>query len=187
MKKGIYNNKKALGLIEVVIAVVIVIGAGIPILKMVSSSRSETSSSANYLRAMELADEVLEWASVAKFKDLENALNSENGTIIVEGGSGLTPEEIHTAPAENENWKNSGFFIEKQKYSDQYNKAFYFRTIEVEDVKSPVIQSDMLKKVTVTVKWIEGRRPSNLNVDNGERNRQVKLSILVINDDNLLY
>ena len=40
MKKGLYNNKKALGLIEVVIAVVIVIGAGIPILKMVSSSRS---------------------------------------------------------------------------------------------------------------------------------------------------
>ena len=187
MKNTVSNNKKALGLIEIVIAVVIVIGAGVPILKMVSRSRSETSSSANYLRAMELADETLEWASVVKFKDLDTAFNAENGSIIEDGGSGLTPVEIRTTPAKNENWKNSNFFIEKQKYSDQYNKAFFYRTIEVENVSSPLIKEDMLKKVTVTIKWIEGRRPSNINVDNGDRNRQVRLSILVINDDNLLY
>ena len=33
MKKPFFKNKKAIGLIEIVIAVIIVVGAGIPILK----------------------------------------------------------------------------------------------------------------------------------------------------------
>jgi hypothetical protein len=43
-----------------------------------------------------------------------------------------------------------------------------------------------LKKVTVTVKWSEGHRPANLNIPD-DRSRQVQLSVLILNDQQLSY
>jgi hypothetical protein len=186
MKGSLLKNKKALGLMEIVIAISLVVMAGIPILKLVFGSRNETTSAINYLRAMELADETLEWASITKFSELDN-LTSFSGSIVVDGGSGFTTEEVHTSPVEYENWKSSGLFVDKPKYSEDYINAFFYRIIDVEDVKSDAIQKDMLKKVTVTIKWSEGKRPTNLSSDCPERNRQVQLSILVINDENLQF
>ena len=184
MKYSFFKNKKALGLIEIVIAVVIVVGAGIPILKMVSTSRTETSSSVNYLRALELADEALEWASITNFNDLETKMSSLCGTIVNDNGGG---EPINAKPVEYDNWKGSDIFESDLKYSDQYSTAFFYRIIDVEPITSSSIEDKMLKKVTVTIKWCEGHRPSNINTDSSDRNRQVQLSILVINDENLVY
>lgn len=177
-------RRKGLGLIEVVIALVIVVGAGIPILKMVIGSRTETSSSVNYLRAVELADEALEWASVSKFKDVDK-LKNLSGSIIEDNGSTMTTAKINTKEAGYASWKNSEVFQSELSYSTQYTTAFFYREIEVEPVTGSYFSDNLLKKVTVTVKWCEGYRPSNLNVPS-DRNRQVQLSLLVINDDNLL-
>ena len=89
---------------------------------------------------------------------------------------------------EHKVWKDSGFFDNNIKYSDKYCSAFFYRDIKVEPVTSSndSFESNLLKKVTVTIKWSEGRMPSNIHVDS-ERNRQIQLSVLVINDDNLLF
>lgn len=180
-------KKQAFGLIEVIIALFIIVCAGIPILKMVFQTQTETSSSVNYLRAMELADEVIEWANAAKFKDVDKLTNL-SGSMVVVDGSSHDMVKINTSGTNNENWKNSGFFEENLKYSDKYCSAFFYRDIKVEPVTSSSnnFESNLLKKVTVKIKWSEGRMPSNINADS-ERNREIQLSVLVINDDNLLF
>ena len=180
-------KKQAFGLVEVIIALLVIVCAGIPILKMVFQTQTETSSSVNYLRAMELADEVIEWANASKFKDVDK-LAGLSGSMVDSSDSGHQMIKVNTAGASNENWKDSGFFDNNIKYSDKYCSAFYYRDIKVEPVTSSSnnFESNLLKKVTVTIKWSEGRMPSNINLDS-ERNRQIQLSVLVINDDNLLF
>ncbi len=181
-------NKKALGLMEVVVALLIAVGAAIPILKMVTKSRNETTSSINYLRAMELADEALEWASVAKFSDLGSGspsgknLENNSGPII---DANLTPMKIDATQSGNDNWKDTNVFKDNLEYSSQYSNAFFYRDIKV--TKLDNFGGDILKKVTVTVKWSEGHRPSNINVDSDEREKKIELSLLVINDENLSF
>ena len=171
MKRLFPYNKRAFGLLEVIIAVLIIVGAGIPILRMVTGSRKETSSSLNYLRAMELANEAIEWASAAKFDEVDKLKNISGS---------------NTTKIERTNWKNSDIFEENLKYSEQYSTAFFYRKIEVEPIKGSYFADNLIKKVTVTVLWSEGYKPSNINVED-DRSRQVQLSILIINDDNLLY
>ena len=180
-------KKQAFGLIEVIIALLIIVCAGIPILKIVFQTQTETSSSVNYLRAMELADEVIEWANAAKFKDVDKLTNL-SGSMVAVSGSNHEMIKINTSGASNENWKSSGFFEENLKYSDKYCSAFFYRDIKVEPVTSSSnnFENNLLKKVTVKIKWSEGRVPSNINSDS-ERNREIQLSVLVINDDNLLF
>ena len=179
------NKKKAFGLVEVIIALLVIVSAGIPILKMVFHTRTETSSSVNYLRAMELADEVIEWANASKFKDVDK-LSELSGSITESSTNKM--KNINTAEISNENWKNSGFFSKNIKYPNKYSNAYYYRDIKVEPVTNSynTFESNLLKKVTVKIKWSEGRVPSNLELDS-ERNREIQLSVLVINDDNLLF
>ncbi len=180
------NNKKALSLIEIIVALTIAVFAGIPILRMVSSSRTETTNSINYLRAMELANEAIEWVNVTNFKDLDNLGKILQESIVEQKGSNLTPGQIATTEAEYEKWKGSKLFQKKINYSDQYVNAYFYRTIDVKEINNSTIKKNLLKKVTVTVKWSEGKKPSNLNVDSN-RSKQIQLSVLVINDENLQY
>ena len=178
-------KRKAFGLVEILIALSVVVFAAIPILKMVFRTRTETSSSVNYLRAMELADEVIEWANASKFKDLDK-LTKLSGSLIDSSGNEM--KKINTGEVGNGNWKNSGFFTDNIKYSSNYSNAYYYRDIKVEPVTSQynTFENNLLKKVTVKIKWCEGRIPSNIEQDS-DRDREIQLSVLVTNDDNLLF
>ena len=180
-----FHKRKAIGLIEIVIAAILVVSAGVPILYMVTSSRTETSSSVNYLRAVELADEALEWASASKFSEVDKLANL-SGTIIEDNSGSAHAVALNVAEAENQSWKTSEVFASSLNYSDQYATAYFYREILVEDVKGTYFSDDLLKKVTVIVSWSEGYKPSNLNVASN-RSRRVELATLVINDENLLY
>ena len=182
----IFHNKKGFSLAEIVIAVVLAVMAGIPILKMVTTSRTETSSSINYLRAMELANEAIEWANVTKFNDLEK-LQSLSESIVIDNGSSMDTRKVLSAEPEYKSWLESNQFNTDIGYSEQYIHSYFYRIIEVQDIKdNGNIKDNLLKKVTVTVKWIEGKKPSNIDVDT-DRTRQIQLSVLVINDENLSY
>ncbi len=183
------NKKQAMSLVEIVVALMVAVAAAIPILQMMTKSNTETTSSINYLRAVELANETIEWASIASFSAVinqEKGLSSLSGPIINDGGSGFTPESVAVNPTiENENWNDPNIFKTELKYSDQYIPAFFYRVVNVEPLDD--FGGDMLAKVTVTIKWCENSRPTNLNIDSDERNRQVELSVLVINDENLSF
>ena len=187
MKRLFPYKKKALGLIEIIIALLLVVGAGIPILRMVFQSRTETSSSINYLRAMELADEAIEWANISNFKDLDK-LKNLSGTITDYTGSEPDMIKINTSDTTKKKKKNADLFESNIAHSNQYSNAFFYRDIKVEPVSSKYnsFEKNLLKKVTVTIKWCEGYKPANVNIDS-DRNREIQLSVLIINDDNLLY
>jgi hypothetical protein len=154
---------------------------------MVTSSRTDTSKAINYLRAMELANEVVEWASVARFADVDDSTFSAlAGPITFDDGSMLKTVDIAVGAPENDLWSSDGFTADSLAYSEQYNNAFFYREIQIEELEDSIVNEGLLKKVTVTVKWNEGQRPANINVSDN-RNRQVQLSVLILNDHNLSY
>ena len=177
---------RGLSFIEVLIAVLVVSACAIPIIYMVTSTRTDTSKAINYLRAVELANEALEWASVAKFSQIDSFVSGLNGPISVDIGGNLQPISIQTAAPANQVWADDGLVSTNLSYSEQYNNAFFFREIEVEDVSDAMFADNLIKKVTVTVKWCEGYRPANPNLPD-ERSRKVELAVLILNDENLSY
>lgn len=187
MSLSLRKSRIGLSLVEVLIAVLVVAACAVPVVYMVTSARTDTSKAINYLRAMELANEAIEWASVARFSKVDSSVFSGlAGPITEADGSGLKPANIAVAAPANQVWSADDLTASALQYSEQYNNAFFFREIEIKDVSSPLVSPGLLKKVTVTVKWSEGYRPANPNLP-GDRSRQVQLAVLILNDENLNY
>lgn len=177
-------KRRGLSFVEIMIAVLVVTGCAIPILYVVSSSRTETSRAINYLRAMELANEVIEWAGAAEFSAVdEAAISAFCGSISEETSAGLNTVKVAATDPENQTWKADDLMSDDLQYSDQYNTGFFFREVEVTEVNESYLQTNLLKKLTVRVKWNEAERPANLNLS--DRTRQVELSVLLLNEKNL--
>lgn len=182
-----HGRKAGIGLVEVLIAVLVVSACAVPVVYMVTSARTDTTKAINYLRAMELANEVIEWASVARYSKVDAAYFSAfAGPLAEEEGADLKPVSIAVDDPTNTVWSSDGLTADSLAYSEQYNNAFFYREIEIENVSDSYIRPDLLKKVTVTVKWSEGHRPANINLPD-DRTRQVQLSVLILNDENLSY
>lgn len=187
MKSFKNSARNGISFVEVLIAVLIAAVSALPVVYMVTSSRTDTSKAINYLRAVELANEVIEWAQGVAFEDLESAgFSTYVGTLADDSTGSITPMQVGAAAPANPNWTSGNFAPENLKYSEQYGNAFFFREVEFEDVPGSLNFSDgMLKKMTVRVKWNEGSAPAS--VYNSERDRQVELSVLLLNDSNMNY
>lgn len=193
MRTSKYNSKKQVkktngfSFVEVLIAILIVTACAVPIVYMVTSSRTDTSKAINYLRAVELANEAIEWAQASKFENLTNQyFSGVFGSLVNVSGTGLTPEKILTGIPSNQVWKNDNLMADKLSYSEQYNRAFFWREIDIKNISSAAsdFNNGMIKKVTVTIKWNEGKKPV---ITNNIRMRQVQMSVLVLNDQNLYF
>lgn len=186
-KNHIYKKTidKGFSFVEVLIAILIVTACTVPIIYMVTSSRTDTSKAINYLRAVELANETIEWAQATKFEDLTNQyFSGVSGSLVNISGSGLTPEVILTAEPTNKVWKDDNLMASNLSYSDQYNKAFFWREVDINNVSASHFSNGMIKKVTVTIKWNEGTKPV---ITNNTRTRQIEMSVFILNDQNLYY
>lgn len=187
MKFFITNRRRAMGFVEVLIAVLVVTASAIPVIYMVTSSRTDTSKAINYLRAVELANEVLEWASLAEYSQLDDSTFAAFcGSLTEESAGNLIPANLAVTAPENPVWKADSLMSNNLSYSGQYSNAFFYREVAITDVDDSYLQPGLLKKVTVTVKWSEAHRPANLNVPD-DRTRQVELSVLLLNEKNLNY
>ncbi len=179
--------KSGLSFVEILIAIMIISGCAVPIVYMLTSSRTDTSKAINYLRAMELANEAIEWATVTPFEKLtDETFSAFWGSLVTDGGAGLAPDEVAVVAPDHPVWSSDGVMAKKLSYSEQYNKAFFFREIEIEDVSAAYLGKNMMKKVSVTIKWCEGKMPGNIN-NGDDRTRQVQLSVLIGNDANLYF
>ncbi|MGM0598482.1 MAG: type IV pilus modification PilV family protein, partial [Candidatus Rifleibacteriota bacterium] len=58
------------GFVEVLIAILIISACAVPIIYMVTSARGDTTRAINYLRAVELANEAIEWVSSARYDQI---------------------------------------------------------------------------------------------------------------------
>ena len=166
-------KKKAFTVTEIVIATIIFIEAFVAIIMLLSSSRTETSKSRNYLRALELAQEAIDWVNSAPFKDVKD----ENLELL---RGNLVNGKIVTG----NNAKNS---ITESNYPEDYSNAFFYRTVTIEpDTEFNADVKRFLKKVTVGVYWNEGTTPKNLETtENGVplRTRKLMLSTIIFNDE----
>jgi len=185
------HKRAGFGFVEIIIAVSVIAACAVPVFYMVNTTRTDTTKAINYLRAMELANEVIEWASASiveapdgSLPPLSVRLSALNTSLINDMSGGLIPVEVPVEPPDNPEW--AGFTLNRLSYSEQYNNAFFYREVTVEPVNRSYFESDLLQKVTVTVKWAEGRRPASLNLP-GDRDRQIELSFLVLNEHHLAY
>ncbi len=164
---------------EIMVAVLVVSVLAIPLSYLVTSTRTDTSKAINYLRAMELANEVIEWANVVPFdkiKTLENA----GGSLVEDMGGNL--QSVKLPVTANGMWAGLATQIQ---YSEQYPTAFFYRQITVGSITQSVPWRDYVAKVTVTVSWNEGKKPDVL--DTPDRMRKITLYALVFNDRRLDY
>ena len=165
-------KKKAFTVTEIIIATAIFTAAFIALITLLSSSKKETSKSTNYLRALELAQEAIDWVNSTPFKEVKD----ENLEL-------LRGNLVNGKIATGDNAKNS---ITDAKYPDDYSSAFFYRTVTIDpDTEFNEEVRRFLKKVTVGVYWNEGTAPKNLETtENGVpiRTRKIMLSTIIFND-----
>ena len=173
-----FKNKKGYSLAEVVIATVIFAGIFTGLILLTTSSRTETSKSINYLRALQLAQEAIEIINSSPFEKVTDSnLSFLSGSLI----DPATNKSVKILAGNNA--KNT---ISEFNYPDDYTKCYYYRTIKINDLSS-IPNNRFLKKITVGVYWNEGKIPNKLESTSGEPDRMRKLELSTIVFDEKAY
>lgn len=204
--KNRFFYRKGITFAEIMVTILIVSIAAIPIYFVTVNTRKDTTSAINYLRAVELANEVLDWAQVCKFEDLDKIPEAYGGYIVDAGG-----ESCITVPLgvpTNQKWQSDKLMIDKLTYPKQYMNHCFYREIEIESLPNrengdnissenelslsgvDYIKDNMLKRIRVTVYWFEKTRPTNLSkLDSKDKSKGVNIVMqsLIINDKTLTF
>ena len=169
-------NKKAFTITEIVVATVVFVGLFTTLSLLLNTSRTETSKSINYMRAMQLAQETIDWVNSTPYEKVDNnTLSILNGSLV----DSYTHNSVAIPVGENAN--NT---VTDPQYPDDYSKCYYYRTVKVDNLDS-VPNGRFLKKVTVSVYWNESKVPKSLvSASSGEpdRMRKIILSTLIFNE-----
>lgn len=169
---------------EIMLTVFIVFVLALPLLYVTTSSRKETTHAINYLRAVELANEVIDWTNGLRFEQINSKTFMDSGLCEsltdLGNNSKCKPIEVTNKPA-NKTWKDDNFFASKISYPEQYAGYYFYRDVKVE----PDDNSSDLKTITVTVTWAEAYAPKRLD-DGKDRNKTVILSTIVMRDRNYI-
>jgi len=166
------RRRSGLGLVEIIVAVVVIAVGLIPLMWLTTATRTDTSKAINYLRALELANEGIEWAQAVPFDRLGELPRGPNFGSLYQGVIQVSPQS-----------KFQGTLANSIPYPGQYDAGFFFRSLEVRDVDQE--SRGFLKRVTVTVGWNEAKAPEFHH--DPERMRAVELSCLLFDDDNPEY
>ena len=168
-------NKKAFTITEIVVATVVFVGLFTAIFLLLNTSRTETSKSINYMRAMQLAQETIDWVNSTPFEDVtDNKLSILNGSLVDSYSNKSVPIPIG---------ENANSTVTNPEYPDDYSKCYYFRKLTIDNLDS-VPNGRFLKKVTVTVYWNESKVPKKIDSTSGEpdRMRKITLSTILFNE-----
>ena len=169
---------------EIVVAVAIVTIVAVPVYYLLTNTKVGTAKAINYLRAMELANEVIEWANITPYEKLWDGIKSPfaqgySDSLVV---AGTTPKATAIQVSANTGWKD---LATKLEYSEQYNSAFFYRKVEIKPVAGVPYQGYLLE-VTVTVSWNEGKAPAIIT-DPADRMRKITLSCLLMHERKMDY
>lgn len=159
---------------EIVVAIAVFAILAIPIYQVMHKVQTDTSKSINYFRAMELANEAIEYVRLLPVdKDFKLKAEGYSGSLIVEQAAALEPAKILTG----ENAAYPEILETNIQYSSQYNPAYFYRSVEVADLTGSDY-SGFLKKVIVTVYWDNAGAANNLH-DPRNKTKRVVLAMLV--------
>ena len=176
------RRKRAFSLSEIIVTVTIVALVAIPVLYMLTSTRKHTTHAINYLRAIELGNEVLDWVHCLRYEQITTDTFINSGlceSLTEDSGGNLKCKTLSVSdtPA-NDTWKKTPNLLAKEVvYPEQYAMHYFYRDVEVEDL------GDNIKKVTVKVYWAESSRPKNINDKDDEgRKNHIVLSTIAMRD-----
>lgn len=161
------NKKKGFTITEIVIAAAVFLSIFAALMLLNKSSRTDTSKSINYLRAMELAQEAIDFINSTPFSEA----TKDNFDFL----SGLV-SKVQLG-------QNGGARTE-YSYPEDYAKCYYYRDITIDDISS-IPNNKYLKKISVEVSWNEGKVPNQIEAIGGgkpDRMRRVVLSTVLFND-----
>lgn len=169
-------DKRAFTIAEITVATAVLILMFASLMLVNTSSRAETSQSINYLRALQLAQEAIDWINSAPFSEVtESRISFLEGSLVDPSSGNSIKMPV------GENAKNS---IDSPQYPDDYSKCYFYRTIQIEDLKDEVPNGRFLKKVTVGIYWNEGKVPKKIESTSNEpdRMRKLMLSTIIFNE-----
>lgn len=161
---------------EVLVTVFAVSVMSIPITLLLSSSRADTSKAINYLRALEIGYETIEWVQTLPFhsSSFKEFTAKESRSLNDQGTGGM----VFYNTGDNPKWNSA--LTKKITYPEQYKIPYFFREIKIDDVAPSLEYGVYLKQVTVTVWWNEAQIPQKL--DKPERMRKITLSTLLLDN-----
>lgn len=168
--------RRGISFIESVIASVVGVFLFSTIIWFVFSTRVETDKSADYFRALQLAQEAMEWAQATPIEILDEQnqqkLSLFQGSLI-----------------DQQTGKSTKIFPSADvSYPDQYGPAFFYRQIKVEKVNDSIPNAKFLRQIRVDVFWNEGKAPAKAPATSLEPDRMKKLSLAtIVMDENEHY
>lgn len=173
-KQNLSNHfKRGLSFAEIVVAVVVFAIMALPIYVSMTGVRSDTVRSISYLRAVELANEAIEYVKLLPIdKDFKMKAQGLSGSLVIE-----KPDFAAAPVMAGENSYYRDILADNVSYSEQYNPSFFYRTIEVHDLAG-TDYANLLKKVIVTIYWDDDRPVKNIH-DLDSKSRKVVLACLV--------
>lgn len=138
-------SKRGFSLSEVVMAVLVMTMCLIPVLLLLSSTRTDTSRGVHRLRMMELANETIDWIMVCPFERLDQLAGFASGDItpvpVVEGSNNRMKPFIVSNP--------SGM-----TYAAEYGTSIK-RLVTLKDIPD---SNGNLKEAEVRVSWKESNQ-----------------------------
>jgi hypothetical protein len=173
---------RGFSLVEIIMAVVAVTVMGVPIMWLLSSTRVETSRAINYLRALEIGYESIEWVQALAVDSPDFGTFSQDESRSLSGAK--LGELVAYDVGQNPKWQ--AMMAKSLSYPEQYYSPYFFREIKIEDAVSPqektpkYSHAPFLKRVVVTVSWNEGKVPAK--IDRPDRMRKIVLATLIFDD-----
>ena len=169
----IMKYKKAFTVTEIIVATCIFVAIFFSLMLLTTSSRKETSKSINYLRALELAQEAVDWVNAVPFDQVTDT----NLAAHLSGSLVSLPIPV----GKNANNTNA----QKPCYPKEYGKCYYFRTVKIENLNG-IANNKYMKKINIGIFWNENKVPTNVEttLPSGEpdRMRKLTLSTIIFND-----
>ncbi|MFZ5951523.1 MAG: type IV pilus modification PilV family protein [Candidatus Rifleibacteriota bacterium] len=170
---GIKFFRRGVSFAEIVVAVTVFAIMAIPVYMSMSGVQTDTVKSISYLRAVELANEAIDYVRLIPVDtDFKMKAEGLSGSILIEKPD-FAPAPVMTG--DNPYYKD--ILADKLTYSEQYNPSFFYRTVEVGDL-SGTSYSGLLKKVVVTIYWDDGRSVKNIH-DLNSKTRKVVMACLI--------
>ncbi len=174
------NSNSGFSFIEVILATALAAGLFAALIWLTTTTRAETGKSVNYLRALQLAQETVDWLQATPSGMLTpERLRLFEGSLVdpqTEKSTGILPGTMTRSASST------------IAYPDDYCPAWFYRKITLEKPEKEYPGARFLRRVTIEIFWNEGKRPTSTDSlsENPDRMRKISLSALLL-DENEYY
>jgi len=172
LSSGFSRRRHGFSFIEIVVAIGVSLVFFGGLIYFASTTRAETSKAVNYLRALQIAQETIELVQSMPFADA-----MASGVQIFEG-SLIDPQTGQSVKIPFH--QSSGWQPQTKTYPEQYNNAWFYRKIRIDDLPNSVANARFMRKISVDVYWNESKKPERIESIGAEPDRMRKLSLATL-------